>query len=268
MAVYRGDDPLALVTALNSVIDQEFTELVESRLYVAVDGPVSTEINSVLSEYNNRFYRVLRLERNRGLAFALNGLIKELTDEEFVFRMDSDDRSYLNRYQTQLDFFRQNPSIDILGTDIIEVVSESGARRRVSFCRGPIDALKKLSWRVPVAHPTVCFRREVLRRIGGYPLTGTNEDIALWLCCAQEGFKFDNVDQPLYEFTVSSNFWRRRSVSKAFSELHCYVSGIWAMDGITWKYILPLFRFMLRIAPQGVSRLIYNSSIRHSVPIN
>lgn len=262
MAVYRGDDATALATALESVIRQEFAESVQSRLYIAVDGPVPSTIKEVLSKNEKHIYRILWLEQNGGLATALNALIQILGDESYVFRMDADDVSHYSRYQTQLNYFRQHPDIDILGTDIIEIVGNNGVQRRVSFCRGPDDALDKLCWRVPVAHPTVCFKREVLDRVGGYPLNGANEDIALWIRCAQEGFKFDNVNEALYNFTVTNNFWRRRSFNKAVSELRCYISGIWTIHGFTWKYLLPILRFMLRISPHWVSRLMYKLPIR------
>lgn len=264
MAVYRCDNPSSLSVAIDSVLNQQFSDSVESRLYLVVDGPVPEEINKVIESYGQRIYRLLRLDCNCGLAFALNALINELSDEQFVFRMDADDRSHASRFQTQLDYFALHPDIDILGTDIIEIDINNGMQRRISFCNGPDDALKKICQRVPVAHPTVCFRRNVLDRVGGYPLSGTNEDIALWFRCLQEGFRFDNVHEPLLDFTVGPNFLRRRSINKAFNELHCYVSGIWAINGITWKYIYPLMRFFLRISPFWLSRLMYASPLRRS----
>jgi glycosyltransferase involved in cell wall biosynthesis len=268
MAVYKGDDPSALAIALDSVLDQKFTDdVIESHLYLVVDGPVSDEINRVIEDYKDRIFLVHRLSDNLGLAVALNALIQKLGDEEYVFRMDADDRSCAVRYQSQLNHFRRYPDTDILGTDIIEVDTEKGVRRRVNFCRGHREALSRLCRGVPVAHPTVCFKRHVIDHVGGYPLTGTNEDIALWFKCAKAGFKFDNVRQPLLEFTVSSNFWRRRSIGKALSELRCYATGIWAMDGITWKYVFPLLRFLLRVAPRWVSRKVYGSPLRRIAKI-
>lgn len=264
MAVYHADDPDLLAVALDSVFEQKFTDDVESRLYLAIDGPVPVEINRVISDREAGIYRIHRTNRNVGLAASLNQLIEGLNDELFIFRMDSDDRSLLNRYQSQLDYFKENPTIDILGTDIIEVDLRKRTRRKVRYCSGPEDAVARLCRGVPVAHPTVCFRRHVLDNVGGYPLAGTNEDIALWFRCAQVGFRFDNVPEPLFEFTVSQNFWRRRSMSKAFSELRCYVRGIWHMDGITWKYIYPVLRFVLRISPIWISQVVYGTSIRRS----
>lgn len=262
MAVYRGDNSSELEIALDSVLAQIFTDNVESRLYLAIDGPVTDEINRVIAVRENKIYRILRLDQNRGLATALNSLIKLLSDEVFVFRMDSDDRSHSNRYQTQLNYFKDHAGIDILGTDMIEIDTQRGTHRRVSFCSGPDDAIAKLCQRVPVAHPTVCFRRRVLDRVGGYPLAGTNEDVALWFRCAHEGFRFDNVKQPLLDFTINSNFWSRRSYKKSFSEFRCYAQGIWTMEGFTWKYVYPLARFLMRIAPSWLARRAYNSRFR------
>ena len=262
MSVYREDNPAALSIAIESVLQQQFTDKVESRLYLAIDGTVSDDINAIILNYGLRIYRVHRLEHNCGLATALNTLISQLDDEDFVFRMDADDRSHRSRYQTQLSYFSLHPLIDILGTDIIEIDALNHTQRRVGYCRGPADAIANLCKGVPVAHPTVCFRRHVLDRVGGYPVTGTNEDIALWFRCAREGFNFDNVSEPLLDFTVGPNFWRRRGFRKAFNELRCYASGIWSMERITWRYVFPLLRFILRVSPHWLSRVIYRSSLR------
>ena len=262
MAIYNGSNVQALRTAIESVLNQEFIGNVESRLYLAIDGPVSFEINETIKHLKSRIFTIHRIESNGGLATALNSLIKLLQDEEFIFRMDADDFSYLNRYQLQIDYFKNNPSIDILGTDIIEVDAIDGSRRLVTFCRGPDDAIAKICKRVPIAHPTACFKRRVFDRVGGYPSIGTNEDVALWFRCLQEGFRFDNVRQPLLEFSIDSNFWKRRSYKKAISEFMCYIKIVWEMDGFSWKYIFPLTRFFLRISPTWVSRWAYKSKIR------
>lgn len=259
ISVYGGDAPPLLAAALDSILGQQFTRDVTSRIYLAVDGPVSDDMERVILERSDRIHRIVRIGRNGGLARALNSLIVQLEDEEFVFRMDADDVSLPTRYQTQLDRFQCDPPVDILGTDIVEHDEATDRKRLVSFALNHEDAIAKLSWRVPVAHPTVCFRREVLRVVPAYPTTGTNEDIAMWFRCAHAGFRFANVHEPQLEFRISSNFWRRRSIGKAFSELTCYVRGIWLLHGVTWKYLLPMLRFGLRLAPLSVVRWAYES---------
>lgn len=260
ISVYGGDAPPLLAAALDSILAQQFTRDVTSRIYLAIDGPVSDDMERVIFERSDRIHRIVRIGRNGGLARALNSLIVQLNDEDFVFRMDADDVSLPTRYQTQLDRFQCDPPVHILGTDIVEHDEATGCKRLVSFAHDHEDAIAKLSWRVPVAHPTVCFRREVLRAVPAYPTTGTNEDVAMWFRCAHAGFRFANVHEPLLEFRISSNFWRRRSVGKAFSELRCYFGGIWLLEGVTWKYVLPILRFGLRLAPLGVVKWAYKST--------
>lgn len=262
MSVYHGDEPAALDVAIRSIKNQNLPENIESRIYLAIDGPISSSLNDVIVKHASGLFFIHRIKQNGGLAAALNLLISNLSDEKFIFRMDADDFSYKDRFQVQLDYLESHPEVDILGTDIIEVNSINGSRRRINFCRGPEAANKKLCQGVPVAHPTVCFRRDVLDSVGGYPLSGTNEDIALWFRCAKAGFKFDNVRQPLLDFTIGPNFFKRRNFRKAYNEMSCYFSGIWSMDGVTWKFIFPVLRFSLRLSPLWVSKIFYASPLR------
>lgn len=263
ICVYSGDAPELFRAALRSTFDQKLRSGVESRIFLGVDGPVSEALEQVIQQDADQLFLVERSAVNRGLAKSLNALISRLTDEEFVFRMDADDQSLPDRYQAQLDYLASHPEIDILGTAITEVDCTTGEERNVGFCRDPQDAIDNMHRRVPVAHPTVCFRRRVLSAVGGYPVAGTNEDVALWFECLRAGFKFDNLAQAHLRFRISEAFWKRRSFKKARSELMCYVRGIYALDGLfTPKYAYPMLRLMVRLAPTSVSRWMYRSSLR------
>lgn len=262
ISVYYNDSADLLSDALDSVIKQKLPVNINSRIYVAVDGEISNSLQMVLNCKGSSIYRIIYLEENKGLANALNELISILNDECFVFRMDSDDWSFPNRYIEQLKYFQLNPAVDILGTEIIEYDVVSGATRQIKFAKDHLDAYNKISFRTPVAHPTVCFRRRVLDVVGGYPICGTNEDIALWFKCMKLGFIFGNVPIPLLRFTIGSGFWQRRGFHKAYSEFVCYAKGIWGLNKFTWKYIFPLSRLLLRLMPTFFAKLIYRSFIR------
>lgn len=264
MSVYAGDRPDQFSEALASVLQQELGSTVESRIYLGVDGPVSRALDSAITQYADRLFLVYRVDRNKGLARTMNELISRLRDEEFVFRMDADDIALPHRYRCQLEYMHHHPDIDILGTAITEFDEASGDERVVHFARSPEDAVARIHKRVPVAHPSVCIRRRVFHAIPGYPTHGTNEDVALWFECVARGFRFDNLPESLLRFRVSDNFWKRRGVRKAFSELNCYLRGIRAVRGpLTLDYVFPLMRFLLRLSPTFVSRLAYRSSIRN-----
>lgn len=263
ICVYRGDRAASLRQALSSIADQRFTQPVSSHILLGVDGEIPEDLEAVLKEFQPVLAKVYRAPVNCGLAPTLNELIKLLDREQFVFRMDADDISLPDRYQRQLDFMGAHPEVDILGTAITEFDEVSGAERQVRFAASPDHAREGIHKRVPVAHPTVCFRRHVLDRVTGYPTAGTNEDIALWFRCLKLGFRFDNVDESLLRFRITPNFWKRRSWGKSAGELACYVRGIYSLKGCwTTDYVFPVLRFLVRIAPASLARLAYRLPFR------
>lgn len=261
MALYGRDRPDLFAKALDSVLDQALPADVGLRVYIGIDGPLPPELEAVVELYRPRLHLVSPSPVNLGLAATLNRLIAERSDETCFFRMDADDVSLPGRFAAQLAFLDAHPDIDILGTAIREC--RAGEQSHiVRFAKDPEDARRRIDRRVPVAHPTVCLRRRVLDVVGGYPERRGNEDIAMWFRCLKAGFRFDNLPDPWLDFTITENFWKRRSLEKAFIEFQSYVEGIWRLDGITWRYAYPLARLCLRLSPEWVSRRLYASRLR------
>ena len=264
IATYERDDPVLLDIALRSVLDQTLPEGHNVRVYLGVDGPISPQLETVIANFDEQLHHIIKSPFNEGLAATLNKLINCLEDESFVFRMDADDLSLPLRFWRQLDHLGQHSDVDIVGTDIIEWDAANDSRRIVTYARDHEDAKRKISRRVPVAHPTVCFRRRVFDVVPHYPMVPGNEDIAMWFECLSKGIRFGNVHEPLLQFTISEGFWSRRRFTKAISEFRCYVTGIWFLNKYTLDYIYPLARFILRLGPQWLSRLAYNSKFRNT----
>lgn len=267
MGLYGRDRPDLFERALRSVLDQALPAGVGLRIYVGVDGPLPPELEAVLARFQERLHLVSRSPENLGLAATLNRLIAARGDETFFFRMDADDVSLPGRFAAQLAYLDTHPDIDILGTAIRECregqAGQGGEENRiVRFAKDPEDARRRIDRRVPVAHPTVCLRRRVLDTVGGYPERRGNEDIAMWFRCLKAGFQFDNLPDPWLDFTITENFWKRRSMEKAFIEFQSYVEGIWRLDGVTWRYAYPIARLCLRLSPEWVSRRLYASRLR------
>lgn len=268
MCVYAQDNADHFRLALESVLGQTLRHPTSSRVYLGIDGPLPAPLNEVVAHFAPRLFRICRSDTNRGLAITLNGLLKVLDDEAFIFRMDADDVSMPTRFQAQLDYMQEHPDIDVLGTALLEIDERSRSERIVHFCTGPQDAVANAHKRVPVAHPTVCVRRRVFDAVGGYPVAGTNEDVALWFDCMALGFRFDNLRAPLLQFRLSPGFWKRRGFDKALSELNCYCRGIRRLRGLwTTDYLFPLMRFLLRLAPEFIVVGAYRSGrLRRSTP--
>lgn len=262
IATYAKDDPELLERALRSIFNQNLPEGYRINVYLGVDGPVNHKLQTVIESFHDLLHYVIYSPLNNGLAATLNNLIARLEDEDFVFRMDADDFSLPLRFRRQIEYLLENPDIDIIGTDIVEFDVESKSQNIVAYAFDNDDAKKKIALRVPVAHPTVCFRRRVFRIVPGYPAVRGNEDIAMWFECLRCGLKFGNVHEPLLQFTLDLNFWSRRSFSKSFSELGCYIRGIWSLNRFSIDYVYPVARFFLRVGPLWLSKYAYRSKYR------
>jgi len=261
MTVYARDQPAAFERALLSMLHQHVSPTIGIRVYLGVDGPVGADIEAVIDKHEGSLFRVVRAQANEGLAAMLNRLIEARADELYYFRMDSDDYSLPTRVQSQLSFLVQRPHVDIVGTDIIEV-DPDGSRRVVVFLADPSRLKQFICFRPPVAHPTVCFRRRVFDIVPRYPTERGNEDIAMWFECAAHGLQFDNVHQPLLEFTVSKDFWQRRGLDKSWGEFRTYSRGILRLWGPHWRLLFPVIRLMVRLSPRRVSQFVYSLRAR------
>lgn len=262
MALYSGDHADPFEGALLSILNQALPDNHDLHVYLGIDGPIPPALEAIVGKYQSRLHCVSRSTSNVGLACTLNRLIALRGDETYYFRMDADDVSLPGRFFAQLTYMAAHPDIDVLGTAIWEC-TKGAPPRLVHFAQGPEDARRLIYRRVPVAHPTVCMRRCVLDRLGCYPERRGNEDIAMWFKCFEAGFRFDNLPEPWLNFTVTDAFWKRRSVAKAFSEFRSFVAGIYCLDGLTWRYVYPLARLLMRLSPKWISRRLYVSRFRY-----
>jgi len=262
MSVYHAENPVLFERAMRSIVGQRFTMPIEVRVYLGVDGPVPEALGAVIRRWETELYKVVRFTENRGLVHVLNELISCRADEQFFFRMDTDDVSHPERFDRQIKFMVAHPEIDIVGTDILEVQSDSAERRTVHFADDSADARRCIAWRVPVAHPTVCFRSSVFDRVPGYPAVLMNEDISMWFECLKAGMRFHNIPEALYEFTIDDNFWRRRGLKKSWLEFRSYAVGLWQLEGLSWRYVFPLARLLFRLLPSPVQRIGYANKLR------
>lgn len=257
MAVYEHDCEEWADAALASILTQSYPQK-NIHVYLGVDGPLPARMERWVDHISSKVHRVVRHTQRLGLAAMLNDLLKALGDESFIFRMDSDDLSLEGRFQSQIDYMSTHPEVGILGTGIEEVDEQLNhlSTRFYSTADQVRYTIAKVS---PLAHPTVCFRASVLRQLGGYPLSGFNEDIALWFKAVVNGVVIDNLPEVHLRYRLGAGTFKRRGWRKAFGEFSVYVRGIWALHGLSGLYVFPLLRLGLRLLPPAISRLAYGN---------
>ncbi|MBD3242879.1 MAG: glycosyltransferase [Chitinivibrionales bacterium] len=235
-------------------------------IYLGVDGRLTGKLETAVSGVVSRCWRVIRAEMNQGLTKTMNSLIAVLEEEELVFRMDADDICSKDRFDRQVKYMHEHPDVDILGS-AIEEIDEEGRPLSVRQYPESNDEVRSTLYKATAtAHPTVCFRRQALDMLGGYDESlRVSQDIELWFRAAALGLSFANIQEPLLKYRVSREFYRRRSLAKAFGEFRSYWYGCSRLYGYSWRHAFPVARLVSRLMPTGVVRTIYRSKLRQSL---
>lgn len=263
MSVYKNDNPLFLKQALQSLVNQTY----QVEQYVIVkDGPVTNDIEKVLQNFkqNNRHVEIIGLDRNRGLADALQvGL--EAVRNEIVVRMDSDDVSLETRIEQQMHEMLHDSQVAVISSNITEFsddVSDLQSSRVLPSSHQ--DLVKFAQWRNPVNHPSVMFRKSAVLKVGGYKTFDKFEDYHLWVRMIVAGFKFVNIQESLVFMRTGNGLYNRRGGWRylvKYVELRqlfiqwgfsTHLQGLIAVLSMTGNVLLPpkprelLYNFFLR----------------------
>lgn len=209
MSVYFNDRPEWLIEAMESLVNQTVPS---DDILIVADGPLPKEVNAVLSNFvDEETIRLIRLEENMGLGYALNAGIKN-AKHDLVARMDSDDIAVPNRFELQLAAFIENPELDILGGQISEFIGDPSkvvAHRKVPTSQLEIEKFARR--RNPFNHPTVIFKKTFIERVGCYDASVIRlEDYDLWLRALSSGAICANLDSTLLKYRLTNDSIKRR----------------------------------------------------------
>lgn len=163
MPVYNGE--LYVEDAVKSILAQTFADFE----FIIIDDGSSDRTSSLLyaAAASDRRIQVVPRE-NRGIVKSLNeGLA--LAEGDWIARMDADDIALPDRFARQLAYLGSHPECGVLGGQILITDPEDRPLMRMSQ---PLDHDKMVAAQLagvpPICHPTVMFRRDIARAIGGY----------------------------------------------------------------------------------------------------
>jgi len=212
MSIYHNDKLEYVKQSVQSILTQTYSYFI---FFIALDGPVSTEIKTYVTNIEDSRVKLYKIEENGGLARALNFLLEIVLknpEYKFIARMDADDISLPKRFENQHNFLLANSEISCIGTWYQEIDESDNY---LSNQKLPVthDEIKKFFLkRSPLAHPSVVFRREMIEKAGFYPTdTFKQEDSVFWSNALNKGLIFANIPEILIKFRIDRNFYRRRS---------------------------------------------------------
>lgn len=267
MSVYDKELPERLDRSLRSIWSDQTRR--PDEVLLVLDGPIRPELMAIVEKWAKligKSFTLLRNKENMGLTSSLNRGIDQIKSD-LIARMDSDDISTPVRFQIQHDYLEAHPEIDVIGGSIREFDDRQELRPVRHYPSDPESIPTFLCKGSPLAHPTVMMRRRIfdsgLRYDASYL---TSQDIALWFEATRRGIKISNVEETTLLFRSDEATFRRRSRDKAINEFKIYMGGIRSLHGsVTWRYVYPIGRLLIRLLPKTLIKKVYYSSFRTRV---
>lgn len=261
LSVYKYENEDFFRAALNSVARQT----VQPREVVIVqDGPIPPSLSQVLERYEHPNKVIVSLKENVGLGKALSIGLHHCS-YELVARVDSDDINVETRFAEELQAFREDSELDVLGSWIAEF---EGTPETINFIRKTPttyqDVRKSIGARNPLNHMTVMFKKSSVLDAGNYQHLPYGEDYYLWMRILSKSGKIRSLPKILVYARTGGAFYLRRGGLKYLSTelrlqrklLELHIIGM-------PRYILNLYlRIIPRLLPASALGYVYTKFLR------
>ena len=211
MSVYYKEKPEYLSLSIESMLNQTVKP---DEFIIVKDGPLTTELDEVINNFVTAYPKMFNIivnETNLGLGPALAKGI-ENSKNELIARMDSDDYVVSTRCEKQLEKFREDPKLGMVGSyeaEFVDTVDNVISIHRVTSENDEIERF--MHRRCSVLHPTVMYKKSAVLKSGNYQSVLLYEDYDLFARMVLEyHIKSYNIPEPLYYIRTSEDFFKRR----------------------------------------------------------
>ncbi len=262
MGVYNCANTLPM--AIESILAQTYSnwEL------IMCDDASTDNTYAVANQFRERYPEriiLLKNEKNSKLAFSLNRCI-EAASGRYIARMDADDKCAPDRFQKQVEYLQQHPDIQLVGT-AMQRFNEKGL--------GVVDRKPahpdRYSLRdyIPFNHATIMTYKYVYERLHGYTVcerTVRGQDYDLWFRFFYEGFRGDNIQEPLYYVLEDEAAFKRRTFKVRWYGFQTTCVGYKLLDYPKWWIIKPCISFVIKsILPKRVLMFLHRLPKREKI---
>ncbi|GEL16968.1 glycosyltransferase [Pseudonocardia asaccharolytica] len=262
LPVWAGDRPDFLADAFRSTVVEQTRR--PDQVVIVRDGPVDARLAARIDELAAASpvpVEVVALKRNVGLGPALDAGLGACA-HPIVARMDADDISLPHRFAVQLPIIEAGA--DLVGSGLIEFGDHSGEELgRRTPPTDPADIAARARFADPFNHPTVVYRRDLVRAVGGYTDFALMEDYLLWAKLIIAGARVANVGEPLVKYRVGAGAYARRGgLAQLRAELA--IQRRFRRLGFTTRaqYVRNVaVRGGYRLVPVGLRRVAYRNLI-------
>ena len=215
-SVYAGDQAPALFESLWTMLRNQ-TQPLDWTVGV-IEGDLTPDLEEVVSYFTEvAWSRIPKVNNklNFGLPIALNQGLSQISESDVVLKIDTDDLYPNNRVQRTLEAFTKTHDLALFGGQVEEWnedYSDFVGSRAVPLNHEQIVGYGKR--RNPFNGPTVAFRADLAKKLGGFSQVGANEDYVLWAQMMQSGAVVQNSPEVLAYMRGGPDLVARRSTSR------------------------------------------------------
>jgi glycosyltransferase involved in cell wall biosynthesis len=259
MSIYCQENSKYFHCAMMSIWDEQTIK--PDEIILVKDGPLTEALDTAINYWKEKIgtiFKVIPLQINTGLGNALNIGMKHCS-YDLIARMDTDDISLPNRFEKQLEVFKNN-NIDVCSAWIAEF--ENDENKIISYRKTPEfhnDIVKYGKTRSPINHIPVMFRKSAVLSAGGYKHMLWMEDYYLWIRMIINGAKTYNIQEPLAKIRAGeSQLLRRSGLKYLVSEIKLHIELYKIRFISIFRLFINIFiRFFVRLMPKKVLQVTY-----------
>ena len=196
ISVYN--DERRISDAIESILNQTY----ENFELLIMDDYSNDETYGVCKGFEEKDTRIKLFKNNKnlGLTKSLNLLI-EKSNYPIIARQDSDDISFPDRLNRQLNFMNNN-NLDACTT----IAHTNTLKRRRPFLSQYLPQKFVMKYKNPFIHGTLMIKKDTLSTLGNYhEQFYYSQDYKLITDLINQNFKIKILNKPLYELNVKNN---------------------------------------------------------------
>ena len=268
MPIYIHEKDNELRLAIDSVINQT---LMPDEILIIADKDIPQNTRDILNEYKSKYPEIfnpviLTEDASVGKARAIS---VQKAKYNIIANMDADDISRNDRFEKQIQFLKENPDVDVVGSCITEfenLPENIYAKRDVPLLHK--DIYKYCKFRNPINNMTVMCRKDAVIEAGNYKDLKEFEDYELWSRMIIKGYKFANLSDYLINARAGKEMIvRRQGLNVYFKYEYPLFLSFYKQKFITSEEFFKaiISKYFLRVIPNWLKGFIYYNFLHKKV---
>ena len=264
MPIYYKENSEYFNTALESIVNQT---LMPDEIVIVKDGALTEELEAVIDKFVSKcpqLFNIVALEENVGQGRARNAGLQACKNN-IIALMDSDDISVPNRFELQINYLKEHPEVDVIGSNITEFEDEPDniiSKKVVPLTHEAIYNFGK--WRSPMNNMTIIYKKDKVLEVGAYNTFNFGEDYYLFAKMLMNGSRFYNFEECLVNARAGSRMLAKRIGWNKIKQEFLLFYEFRKMGYINnYQFVRNVsLKFLLRVIPNWLRSWIYKKFLR------